>query len=266
MAENTEVFCSAAAAYLQDQLGIRVEYVTGIPWQERERLFDAGAIHILWLCGLPYVQKADRAEDRMELLAVPVPAGARYQDRPIYFSDVVVRQDSRYCSFADLRGASWAYNEPRSHSGYNVVRAHLAGLGALRGFFGAAVESGAHLNSLDWVSSSRVDASAVDSTVLQWAALARPELLKSIRVLETLGPSPIPPWVICREVPEAQRSAIRKLLLAMHLDPRGSTILAAARIKRFSSAADRDYDPIRLMDREAREVTLSSSHDAGAST
>ena len=29
----------------------------------------------------------------------------------------------------------WAFNEPRSHSGYNVVRAHLAGLGAYAGFF-----------------------------------------------------------------------------------------------------------------------------------
>ncbi len=57
MAENSESFCHAVARYIDDQLGVPTDYVTGIPWQERERLFDEGHIQILWLCGLPYVQK-----------------------------------------------------------------------------------------------------------------------------------------------------------------------------------------------------------------
>ena len=129
MAENTESFCGAVTAYLGDALGISIEYVSGIPWQERERLFDADEIQILWLCGLPYVQKAGRSDPRIELLAAPIPTGARYLGRPVYFSDVVVRRDSPYRSLFDLRGAAWAYNEPRSHSGYNVVRAYLAEFG-----------------------------------------------------------------------------------------------------------------------------------------
>jgi len=110
MAENTESFCGAVTAYLGDALGISIEYVSGIPWQERERLFDAGEIQILWLCGLPYVQKADRSDPMIELLAAPIPTGARYLGRPVYFSDVVVRRDSPYRSLFDLRGAAWAYN------------------------------------------------------------------------------------------------------------------------------------------------------------
>jgi phosphonate transport system substrate-binding protein len=92
---------------------ISTRYVTGLPWQEREFLFDLGKIHILWLCGLPYVHKADVDESGLELLAVPVPRGERYLDRPVYFSDIVVRRDRPFRSFFDLRGASWAYNEPR---------------------------------------------------------------------------------------------------------------------------------------------------------
>jgi hypothetical protein len=56
MAENTERLCRDIAEYVQASAGIPMDYVTGIPWQERERLFDTGEIHILWLCGLPYVQ------------------------------------------------------------------------------------------------------------------------------------------------------------------------------------------------------------------
>ena len=101
-------------------------------------------------------------------------AARRYQDRPVYFSDVVVRRDrAHFESFVDLRGASWAYNEPRSHSGFNVVRAYLAESGHLDDFFGAVVESGAHSESLEMVLSGRVDGAAIDSTVLEWLTAQR---------------------------------------------------------------------------------------------
>jgi hypothetical protein len=75
MAENTEEFCQVLAVYLQSQLVVPTECVTDVPWQERERLFDQGEIQLLWLYGLPYVNKADLEQSRTELLVVPVPAG-----------------------------------------------------------------------------------------------------------------------------------------------------------------------------------------------
>ena len=71
----------------------------------------------------------------MELLAVPVPAGSRYCGQPVYFSDVIVRERVPFEVLTELRGAVWAYNEPRSHSGYNVVRAYLSRLGETRAAF-----------------------------------------------------------------------------------------------------------------------------------
>ena len=171
MAENTDELCRSIVNIIESEVGIPTEYVTEVPWQERERLFDLGEIQILWLCGLPYVNKADLADSRMELLAVPVPAGARYQARPVYFSDVVVRRESVFESFVDLRGASWAYNEPRSHSGFNVVRAYLAEIGELEGFFGSVIESGAHTNSIELILSGVIDGAAIDSTVLEWLSV-----------------------------------------------------------------------------------------------
>ncbi len=173
MAENSEGFCRAVASFIENRIRIPTQYVTGIPWQERESLFDGGEIHILWLCGLPYVEKADMAQNKLELLAVPTPCGERYQDRPVYFSDVVVRRDRPFQTFFDLRGASWAYNEPRSHSGFNAVRAYLAGFGERDNFFGAVVESGAHHASLEMVLSGQIDGAAIDSTVLEWLVTER---------------------------------------------------------------------------------------------
>jgi phosphonate transport system substrate-binding protein len=163
MAENTEELCQVLAVYLQSQLGVPTECVTDVPWQERERLFDQGEIQLLWLCGLPYVHKADLEQSRTELLVVPVPVGERYQGLPVYFSDVVVRRSSPFQCFLDLCGGSWAFNEPRSHSGFNVVRAYLAELGQRDGFFGEVIESGAHSASVEMVLSGRIDGAAIDT-------------------------------------------------------------------------------------------------------
>jgi phosphonate transport system substrate-binding protein len=256
MAENSESFCHALAGFLENRIRISVQYVGGVSWQERERLFDSGEIHLLWLCGFPYVDKADSTPGELELLAVPVPRGDRYQGRPIYFSDIVVRHESLFRSFDDLRGASWAYNEPRSHSGFNVVRAHLASRGQSGGFFSSVLESGAHSTSLELVASGKVDAAAIDSTVLEWHFAQRPNLGREIRVLETLGPSPIPPWVISRRLPETLRQKIRHLLVRMRREPFGRMLLARAGLERFVAADDRDYDPIRTMARAAAEVSF----------
>ena len=256
MAENTEPFCQALARYIQNKIGIATEYVGDIPWQERERMFDAGEIQVLWLCGLPYVHKAELFRTQVELLAVPVPVGRRYENRPVYFSDVVVHRQSPYRCFSDLRGRAWAFNEPRSHSGYNVVRAHLAGLGAYAGFFARAVESGAHVNSLRMILDRRVDCAAIDSTVLEWAAQEQPKISEHLRVIETLGPSPIPPWVVSKSVPAHRRGMIRVLLLDMHRDPFGMVTLNEGRIARFVASDDHDYDPIRRMAQAAAAVAL----------
>ena len=90
---------AAVAAYLAEQLGQPVTFVNQIDWQARDRLLDAGQTDIGWICGWPYVRKMRRQPPNLELLAAPVPAGERYGGKPIYFSDVVVRQDSPYQKF-----------------------------------------------------------------------------------------------------------------------------------------------------------------------
>jgi phosphonate transport system substrate-binding protein len=258
MAENTEPFCHALTFYIHHRLGVRAEYVDGIPRQERERLFDEHQIQILWLCGLPYVYKADLSAARIELLAAPVPSGSRYQGRPVYFSDIIVRSDSRFKIFADLRGSVWSYNELRSHSGFNVVRAYLARFGETSGFFRTAIESGTQITSVQWVIAGRVEAAAIDSTVLDWMISERPEIREQIRIIETIGPSPIPPWVISTQVPLRIRDALRQLLLTMNTDRLGRRLLARGRIARFVQSHDSDYDPIRAMAWAAEQVSLSS--------
>lgn len=254
MAPRADAFGVALARYISDRLQIPTTFVGDIPWQERERRFDAGAIDCCWICGLPYVWKTARGEPSLELLAAPVMQGERYRGRPVYFSDVVVQRTSHFHSFADLRGATWAYNEPGSHSGFNVVRAHLAHLGERSGYFGRVVAAGAHQTSLRLLLAGEIDATAIDSTVLEAELQHQPAIEERIRVVATLGPSPIPPWLILRQVPEALRRAVRFALLEMHRDRAGQKLLATERIARFIPIGDRWYDSIRQMHQEAGGV------------
>jgi ABC-type phosphate/phosphonate transport system substrate-binding protein len=120
------------------RLGIATELVVETSYESCEK--DEN--EVCFVCSLPYVTWERRGLDLAVPVAAPVLQGDRYEGRPIYFSDVIVHRDSPLRSFLDLRGRSWAYNEPLSHSGYGITRYHLAQLGETNGFFGKVVEVG----------------------------------------------------------------------------------------------------------------------------
>lgn len=256
MARNADFFYRGLAGYLAQRTAVTIEPVESVPWQEREQMLDRGEAQIGFICGLPYVRKVDRPNPSLELLAAPVMQGDRYQGRPIYYSDVVVHRDSSFRCFADLRGAAWAYNEPGSQSGYNLVRSHLARLGAAAGYFGRIVEAGAHQVSLRLIIEGAVDAAAIDSAVLELELKLHPELKSHLRVIQTLGPSAVPPAVVSRRVPAALRRRLREALLSMHESMEGRRLLDEALMERYVEIADADYNGIRRMAREAESVSL----------
>jgi phosphonate transport system substrate-binding protein len=92
-----------------------------------------------------------------------------------------------------------------------------------------------------------VDASAIDSTVLEWVLAEQPEVGDLIRIIDTLGPSPIPPWVMSRETADRHGVALRQALLAMNQSNEGRAILATGGLSGFAAVTDADYHPIRRM-------------------
>ncbi|CAM3235915.1 phosphate/phosphite/phosphonate ABC transporter substrate-binding protein [Shewanella violacea] len=254
MAPNTDKFVKSLAEYLANRLNIQIEACLDISWQEREEGFDAGDIDICWICGLPYIWKVDKPISQVELLATPVLKGKRYRNTAVYYSDVVVHMDSPIRNFADLEGKRWSYNEPLSHSGTYVVRDHLAKMGKDYRYFGKVVESGAHQNSIKMILDKQIDASAIDSWVLELELKKHPELASKLRIIDTLGPSSFPPWMISKHVPVEFRRRIKHLLVEMHHDPVGRSILDKVEISHFAATEDKDYDPIRKMAQSAEKI------------
>lgn len=253
MGANLEPVGANIANYVSEQLGIPTAFMDDPHWKKREQLFDAGVIHISWMCGLHYVFKAQQNAP-IELLAAPVMTAPHYENQPVYFSDVIVRHEGEFAIFDDLAGATWAYNEPRSHSGCYLARYHLATRGRDANFFGKIIESGSHRSSMEQVLEGQIHAAAIDSTILEWEFYHNPDLRQRLRIIETLGPSPSPPWVISKSIPADLRQALQKLLTCLHQTEQGREILEAGFISRFSKMEDSSYDPIRQMAKKAEQI------------
>jgi len=243
LAPNIRPVYEAVAEYAGERLGLPVELVDGTSFDQ----FAAGDVDAGFICGLPYVQLARHSPPPVALLAAPVLRGKRYSGRPIYFSDVIVHRDSPFRSFADLRGRSWAYNDPDSHSGYNVTRDRLVQMGETGGFFGHVVEAGYHQRSIRLVAAGEVDASAIDSQVLAVELRDHGELAAQLRVIDTLGPSTIQPVVAASHLPASLRADLRAALLAIGDEPAWRERLAAGLVERFVAVDDAVYDDIRHM-------------------
>lgn len=255
-ADNTFPVSQALANYLSRRISRPVIFLEEISWQDAYQGINSGEIELGWICGWPYTQIVDELCPPVKLLVAPVMRGDRYGDVPRYYSDVVVRRDSEFATFTDLRGGTWAYNEPGSQSGYHIIRYQLATMGEDERFFGRVVQSGSHARSLSMILDREVDSAAIDTTVLEWEIERDNHLAQNLRVIATLGPSPIPPIVASTGLPEHLFNELRDQLLLMNTSADGQAVLDLGCLTRFSAVTDSDYDEIRRMGTVARTVTL----------
>ena len=256
LAPNMFPVYQSIADYLGRQLGRPTELTVGQYATFAE--LHSGAADIAFLCSRPYIHLRHHNPPLVEPLAAPVLQGQRYQGRPVYFSDVIVRHDSPFQQFSDLRGRSWAYNDPHSHSGYGVTLYHLARLGATNGYFGRVVEAGYHQRAIRLVAAGEIDAAAIDSQVLAIEQRDHPDITAQLRVIDSFGPSTIQPIVAAHHLPATLRAEIRAALLALHHDPAAQAALAHGFITHFAPVTDQSYDDVRAMMAEADAAGLTT--------
>ena len=190
-------------------LGTKLETPVSLAIGTSTNEFEEDQVDLGFLCGLLYIHTTRMQPRHLELLSAPVLKGTRYGGQPIYFSDVVVRAESSYRSFADLRGCRWAYNEQASHSGWNLVHYNLHQHGETLAYFSQHIKSGSHLASLELVLQGQADATAIDSHIYDVLCQQEPALALQLLVIDTFGPSPIPPLAISTRLDEAYKQRLQ---------------------------------------------------------
>lgn len=243
-------FFEAVVEHVRRAVGHRVSLsvesrVSG-PMRGIEDPFSKGEADVGFMCAPAFLWLRELEGPPVELLpAAPVFRDGRASGQPIYFSELVVHSDSPARSFLDLRGRSWAYNDPCSLSGYYSLLQKLSEMGEDRGFFRRIHCSESHLNSMEMVASGEVDAAAIDSNVLGIKLRSVPELRRRLRVIETWGPFPIQPVVVRSGLHPRLKDRLRAALLAIGVDAPVPPTLAGFGLQRFAPVTYEHYAPER---------------------
>ncbi len=207
--------------------------------------YDVDVVDVAFLCGWPYTIMTQASPPPIELLAAPVLNGEKYAGRPVYFSDIMVRADSDYHTVEDLKGCRFAYNDIISYSGHRVVQHYLQQHGLDWDFFGELICAGSHQNGIKMVFAGEADAAAIDTQVFKRALIEEPRLKTETRVLDSIGPSPMPPIVAATRLDEETKEAMRQALANLHHSEEMRQLLQTGSIEHFKIVTDKDYDPIR---------------------
>ncbi len=228
-------------AYLGRRLGRPTELLQGKTYAEINDLIRAGDVTLALVCTNAYLE--GQADFGMEALAVPQVAG-----ETVYFSYLIVPQDSLVNSLADLRGRTFAFSDPLSNSGRLVVVYRLQQMDERpETFFQRHIFTYSHDNSIKAVAQKLVEGAAVDSLVYDDLAIKDPELIARTRIIARWGPYGINPLVVHPRLEAELKTRLRELLLTLHEDPEGQTLLAQLRVDRFVLPDETAYDSVRAM-------------------
>ncbi len=234
--------------YIGEELGIPVEMVHRRSYEEMDRLLEKGEVKIAFICSYPYVK--DREALGVELLVVP-----KVNGQTIYHSYIIVHKDSPINSFAELKGKTFAFTDPRSNTGrlYPIYLLKTIGKSPEE-FFKKVIYSYSHNKSVELVAKRKVDGAAVESIVFEYMLKTGSPYASQVKVIKRSPPFGIPPVIVTRDIRPDLRENIRNILLKMHKTEKGKKILNAMMIDSFVIISDNAYDSIREMDRVLRGV------------
>jgi len=237
----------ALADHVQRTIGharvsLRVEPRVSGPQKGGECSSFADEADVAFMCAPSFVWLRDLRPPPAELLGVlPVFDDERNQRKPVYFCDVVVRNDAPVYAFSELEGGSWAYNDACSLSGYYSLLDKLADAGADESFFANIACSGSHLNSIEAVLSGKADAAAIDSNVLRIRFREAPALREELRVIESWGPYPVQPIVVSTALHPDLKQRLRAAFLSTEQDQQTRRTLERFGLSHFVAVDPENY-------------------------
>ncbi len=227
--------------YMERSLERQVTLILKPTYAEINDLIQGGQVDVAFICSLAYVE--GKEDFGMELLVAPQMNG-----QTVYYSYLIVPQNSSSASLEDLRGDSFAFTDPLSNSGHLAPTYQLALFGEDPvSFFSQNIYTYSHDNSILAVASELVDGAAVDSLVYEHLAISNPELVFKTKVIARWGPYGIPPVVVSPMSDSYLKQKLQNFFLDFHNSAEGDRILQSLGIDRFVIVPDSTYDSIREM-------------------
>jgi ABC-type phosphate/phosphonate transport system substrate-binding protein len=201
----------------------------------------------VFMCGLPY----SRADPKPALIAAPVPAAAEFAGRPEYWSELVVRRDSRFHDLESTLGGTLCLTAPNSQSGYAAALQHLMAFDVARSskagarsplYREIAAPAITPLGAVTAVVAGTADVAPIDAYAYRLLQKHRGDLTSKLRTVARTARTPIPPLVASIE----GATALRAAFTAAHRDPALTILMAGLELSHFVTPDPRDYDALRI--------------------
>ena len=239
-ASNTFIHYEELNEYIADKLGVNSEIVHRENYSEMNQLLENEKIDFASICtgAMLYLDKSSYS-----LVAVPEING-----KTIYKSYIIANKKINASIPADLKGHTFAMTDRLSNTGYLFPTYFFTkNFSRPESFFSKIFFTVTHDKSIYLVNKGVVDAAAVDHLVYESVKRQGDENVRNINILHISPEFGIPPIVASNRMSTGEVQKLRRVLLNMHKDSKGSRILKDLMIDRFTIPAQEVYDNVIRM-------------------
>ena len=233
------------------EAGVSFDYVPYPAPQPLETLWARPDLGCVFMCGYPVALQLANVVP----LAAPIPRAAWASGRPVYRSDLIVREDAPFRTLEHTFGGRAGWTVEHSHSGFNAFRHHLLQYrtGSRPSLYGEMVP---HLVTaraiLDAVREGRIDVGPLDAYWHVLIAKHNPALTAGVRVLDSTEVATLPAFVTAVSTPLSTISALRRAFANASRHPWFSDYADTLLIEGFAAVDTSDYERTLAWDREAK--------------
>ncbi|WP_369958945.1 putative selenate ABC transporter substrate-binding protein [Pseudomonas benzenivorans] len=231
-------------AYLEQQLGMPVEFVPVTDYAAVVEALAADRIDLAWLGGFTFVQARLKTGDATPLVQ-------RAEDEK--FTSKIISADPAVNSLQDLKGKTFAFGSVSSTSGSLMPRYFMLKDGIKpEDFFSRIAYSGAHDATAAWVQAGKADGGVLNASVWDKLVAAGKVDTDKVRVIATTPPYYDYNWTVRGNLDPALRDKLKAAFLALDpSNPEHKAILDLQAASRFIETKAENYQGIEEAARAA---------------
>jgi phosphonate transport system substrate-binding protein len=231
-------------AYLEQQLGMPVEFVPVADYAAVVEAIAAERIDMAWLGGFTFVQTRLKTGNA-------VPLVQRAEDEQ--FTSKIISADPTVHSLQDLKGKTFAFGSVSSTSGSLMPRYFMLQEGIKpEDFFSRIAYSGAHDATAAWVQAGKADGGVLNASVWDKLVAAGKVDSDKVKVIATTPPYFDYNWTVRGSLAPALRDKLQAAFLALDpANPEHKAILDLQAASRFIATKAENYQGIEEAARAA---------------
>ena len=242
----------AMLKYLSDKADIEISFYATTSYSAVIEAMLSGFVQIAQLGPKSYLIANEKSKGKIQPLVAAARVPTAFDPTPCacYYGTLITKKGGGLNSIDALKGKVLALVDPGSTSGNAMPRGlftveKLAG-NPLESHFGRIFYSGHHVASVMAVKKGKADAAFVSESMLARAMDRKKATKEEFNYLWRSPKIAIDSVSIdTSKIPPELAKKIRAVYLAMHEDPEGQKILAAAKYSKFVHSEDSTYDAVR---------------------